>query len=76
MNSIIVSPTIGRWRKKILMNGLNKRLDDFKGKWTDKLDNVLWAIQTTPKKTTGENPFGLVYDYEVIAPIEIAVTSH
>ena len=43
------------------MNGLKKRLDGAKGKWVEELPNILWAYQRTPKRSTGENPFSLMY---------------
>ncbi|XP_071714607.1 uncharacterized protein [Rutidosis leptorrhynchoides] len=41
--------------------------------WVDELPNVLWAHWTTPKRSTGETPFSLVYGTEAVIPAEICV---
>ncbi|XP_071687962.1 uncharacterized protein [Rutidosis leptorrhynchoides] len=41
--------------------------------WIDELPNVLWAHCTTPKSTTNETPFSLVYGSEAVIPAEINV---
>ena len=35
--------------KKVIVNGLKKRLDDAKGKWVEELPHVLWTYRTTPR---------------------------
>lgn len=55
---------------------MKKRLDALQGKLTKKLENVLCELRTTPKVATRETPFGLVYDSEALAPIEIVMVSH
>ena len=34
---------------KVIVNGLNKRLDDAKGKWVKELPHVLWTYRTMPR---------------------------
>ena len=34
--------------KKVIVNGLKKRLDDAKRRWVDELPHVLWTYWTTP----------------------------
>jgi len=34
---------------KAILHGLQKKLDDAKGKWADELYGVLWALRTTEK---------------------------
>ncbi|XP_042444085.1 uncharacterized protein LOC122029211 [Zingiber officinale] len=51
-------------------------LDHIRGSWVDKLPGVLWAIRTTPKEGTGVTPFHLVYDDEVVVPVEGGVESN
>ncbi|XP_071739786.1 uncharacterized protein [Rutidosis leptorrhynchoides] len=41
--------------------------------WVDELPNVLWAHRTTPKRSTGETPFSLIYGTEAVIPVEICV---
>lgn len=45
-------------------------------KCADKLENVLWIVRTTPKKSTEETPFSWVYGSEAVTLLEIAVASH
>ena len=38
---------------KTILNGLKRRLDGAKGRWAEKLPNVLWAYRTTPEGPQG-----------------------
>ena len=60
--------------KKIL-NGLKKRLDDAKGRWAEEQPNILWAYRTTPKRSTGETPFSLMYEVEAVISVEVNLYS-
>lgn len=55
---------------------MKKRLNALKVRWTEKLDNILWVVRTTPKKTTSETPFGLVYDSEIAVRQRFIMSSH
>ena len=57
---------------KTIVNGLKKRLDGVKGRWVKELPNVLWAYQTTPKRST---PFSLTYGAEAVIPAEVNLCS-
>ena len=52
------------------MNGFKKRLDDVKGKWVEELPHVLWTYRTTPRRSTGETPFSMIYGAEAVIPLE------
>ena len=52
---------------------LKKRLEGSHGKWTEELHRVLWAYRTTPKTTTQETLYSLVYGSETIIPTEMHV---
>ncbi|XP_050387685.1 uncharacterized protein LOC126803985 [Argentina anserina] len=56
---------------KLIKGLLRKKQDEAKGLWPEKLDNVLWAIRTTPTEATGETSFCLMYSTEVVLPIEV-----
>ncbi|XP_056686043.1 uncharacterized protein [Spinacia oleracea] len=56
---------------KIISEGIKKKLDEAKGLWADELPNVLWAIRTMAKNSTGETPFLLAYGAEAVLPIEV-----
>ena len=40
------------------------------GKWVEKLPRVLWTYQITPRKSTGETPFSMIYEVEAMIPLE------
>ena len=58
---------------KTVVNMLKKRLEGSHGKWAKELHRVLWAYRTTPKTTTQETPYSLVYGTEAIIPTEMHV---
>jgi hypothetical protein len=39
--------------------------------WHKKLPSVLWALRTNVNRATGDTPFNLVYEAEVVLPPEI-----
>ncbi|KAJ9551982.1 hypothetical protein OSB04_016027 [Centaurea solstitialis] len=55
---------------KIIVNNLRKRLKEAKGRWVEELPSVLWANRTTPRSSTGQTPFSLVYGCKAVLPIE------
>ena len=55
---------------KVIVSGLKKRLDDAKGRWVEELPHVLWAYQTTPRRSTEETPFSMSYGAKVVIPIK------
>ncbi|KAJ9557089.1 hypothetical protein OSB04_011703 [Centaurea solstitialis] len=55
---------------KVIINSIRKRLKEEKGKWVEELPSVLWANRTTPRTSTGQTPFSLVYGCEAVLPIE------
>uniref|UniRef100_A0A2N9IX95 Uncharacterized protein n=1 Tax=Fagus sylvatica TaxID=28930 RepID=A0A2N9IX95_FAGSY len=58
---------------KTVLDGIKKRLEDAKGRWVEELPNVLWTFRTTPRRSTGETPFSLVYGSEAVIPLEIGL---
>ena len=54
---------------------IKTKLDDAKDAWPEELPNVLWAYRTTARTPTGETPFKLTYETEVVIPVEVGVTS-
>ncbi|XP_070050250.1 uncharacterized protein LOC142173677 [Nicotiana tabacum] len=50
---------------------MKKKLEDAKGLWSKVLPEVLWAYRTTPKTSTGETPYSLVYGTEAVIPVEV-----
>ncbi|XP_075074737.1 uncharacterized protein LOC142162299 [Nicotiana tabacum] len=60
---------------KIILNILKKKLEDAKGLWPGLLLEVLWAYRTTPKTSTSETPYSLVYRTDTVIPIEVGEPS-
>lgn len=60
---------------KMIVSGLKKRLEGAKGNWVEELLNILWAYQTTPRRSTGETTFSMTYGTEAVIPIEISLSS-
>ena len=59
----------------MIKHNLKTKLENLKGRWADKLPEVLWAYRTTARSTTGETPFLLAYRYEVMVPVEVGAGS-
>ena len=55
---------------KTIINTIRKRLKSAKGRWVKELPSVLWANRTTPRNSTGQTPFSLVYGCEAVLPVE------
>ncbi|KAL0446567.1 UNVERIFIED_CONTAM: hypothetical protein Slati_1784600 [Sesamum latifolium] len=55
----------------IILQQLRTRLGENKESWVDELSGVLWAYCTTPRESTQEMPFSLVYGTEAVIPSEI-----
>lgn len=60
---------------KATVNGLKKRLEGTKGRWTNEFPNMLWAYQTTLQRSTGKTPYSLTYEMEAVIPTEISLSS-
>ena len=61
---------------QFLLKIIKTRLEGAKGIWPEKLPNVLWAYRTTTITPTGETPFQLAYESEVVIPAEVGLTSY
>ncbi|KAL0427764.1 UNVERIFIED_CONTAM: Retrovirus-related Pol polyprotein from transposon opus [Sesamum latifolium] len=61
---------------RILVQGIKRILERVGENWAEELTSVLWAYRTTPRGSTGEIPFSLVYGTESIIPAELGITSH
>ena len=61
---------------RTLLKIIKTRLEEAKGIWPDELPSVLWAFQTTVRTSTGETPFRLTYEADVVIPAEVGLTSY
>ncbi|XP_074289379.1 uncharacterized protein LOC141614533 [Silene latifolia] len=58
---------------KVVINCLKKKLKSRRGRWVEELPLVLWAYRITPKTSTGQTPYSLVYKCEAVIPVEVHV---
>ena len=58
---------------KSLIRIIKKLLEENKKNWDSKLKYALWADRVTIKKSTGNSPFKLVYDTDVVFPIQLTL---
>nr|XP_043613766.1 uncharacterized protein LOC122585704 [Erigeron canadensis] len=61
---------------KAIVGGIKARLGKCRTGWVDELVGVLWAHRTTPRGSTMESPFSLVYGTEAVIPPELSIPSH
>ncbi|XP_009386946.2 uncharacterized protein LOC103973966 [Musa acuminata AAA Group] len=54
-----------------IMEGLKKIISGARGAWVDELPSVLWAMQTTPKTTSGESLFSLAFGTDAVLSPEM-----
>ncbi|XP_074359790.1 uncharacterized protein LOC141699885 [Apium graveolens] len=57
--------------KRIILDGLKKRVERSRNTWVDELLPILWAYRTTCKVTTKATPFMLAYGAQAVVPLEI-----
>jgi hypothetical protein len=59
----------------LILDGLKKWLyeknNKKEGKWINEISLVVWGLRTQPSKATGQSPFFLVYESEVILPADV-----
>ncbi|XP_071688279.1 uncharacterized protein [Rutidosis leptorrhynchoides] len=55
---------------------IKARLGKHRQGCVDELQHVLWAHRTTPKDSTNETPFSLVYGTEAVIPAEVLVPTN
>ncbi|XP_075500052.1 uncharacterized protein LOC142538623 [Primulina tabacum] len=60
---------------RIIVQALKARLHG-KGKdWVEELPSILWAYRTTPRSSTREIPYNLVYGSKAVLSVEIRQSS-
>ncbi|XP_070017879.1 uncharacterized protein [Nicotiana sylvestris] len=59
----------------MILNILKKKLEDAKGLWPELLSEVLWAYRTTPKTSTGEMSYSLLYRTGAVIPVDVGEPS-
>ncbi|XP_024200004.1 protein NYNRIN-like [Rosa chinensis] len=56
---------------RTIFDGVKRRLERKRGKWSEELQHVLWAYRTTRRKPTDETPYALTYGMEAVIPTKI-----
>ncbi|XP_074351430.1 uncharacterized protein LOC141690540 [Apium graveolens] len=57
--------------KRIILDGLKKRVECSKNTWVDELLPIIWGYRTTYKVTTEATPIMQAYGAESVVPLEI-----
>ena len=60
---------------KTLIKIISKMSQEYTGGWVTHLLDTFWAYRNSPKSVTGFSPFSLVYETEVVSPVEIMTPS-
>ncbi|XP_038688714.1 uncharacterized protein LOC119987883 [Tripterygium wilfordii] len=60
---------------KVIINMLEKMMDDNPRVWHKILPEVLWAYRTIKRSSTGTSPFHLTYGHDAILLMEIVIPS-
>ncbi len=60
---------------KPLIDALSKMTTEGLSKWSDLLTLILWADQTTIKRSTGWTPYEILYEYACILTIEARIST-
>ena len=60
---------------KVLINILEKMLEDNPRDWHVILSETLWGYRTSKRGSIGVSPYSLTYGYDAVLPMEVAVPS-
>ncbi len=60
---------------KPLIDALSKMITEGLSKWSDLLTLILWANQTTIKRSTDQTPYEILYEYACILTIEARIST-
>ncbi|XP_074336945.1 uncharacterized protein LOC141674119 [Apium graveolens] len=55
---------------RIILNGLNKRIEKSRNNWVDEILQIHWAYRSTCRVTTGATPFMLAYGVEAVVSVD------
>ncbi|VFQ89214.1 unnamed protein product [Cuscuta campestris] len=58
---------------RTIIDGIKKKLLSEGTKSVEELPRILWTYRTTPRRATGDTPFGLAYGFEARAPAEVVI---
>jgi transposase InsO family protein len=61
---------------KVLIRLIKKKIEERPRRWHEVLSEALWAHRTSKHDATKVTPFELVYDQEVVLPVEINLQTY
>ncbi|GKV43694.1 hypothetical protein SLEP1_g50955 [Rubroshorea leprosula] len=60
---------------KVVINLLEKMVDDNPRRWHELLSETLWAYRTSQRSSTKMTPFALTYGHDAVLPMELIARS-
>ncbi|GKU99828.1 hypothetical protein SLEP1_g12615 [Rubroshorea leprosula] len=60
---------------KVVINLLEKMVDDNPRRWHELLSETLWAYRTSQRSSTKVTPFALTYGHDAVLPMELTARS-
>ncbi|XP_059668842.1 uncharacterized protein LOC132313924 [Cornus florida] len=60
---------------KVILNILEKMIDDHSKEWHHLLSEALWAYRNSKRSSTGVTPYMLTYGHDAILPMEMTIRS-
>ncbi|GKV42144.1 hypothetical protein SLEP1_g49581 [Rubroshorea leprosula] len=60
---------------KVVINFLEKMVDDNPRRWHELLSETLWAYRTSQRSSTKMTPFALTYGHDAVLPMELTAKS-
>ncbi|GKV29594.1 hypothetical protein SLEP1_g38503 [Rubroshorea leprosula] len=60
---------------RIVINLLEKMVDDNPRRWHELLSNTIWAYRTSQRSSTKVTPFSLTYGHDAVLPMELSTRS-
>jgi hypothetical protein len=59
----------------MIVNALKKKVHENQKNWPDMLEEIIWAYRTTPRESTQQSPYSLVYSMEAVTSLELVTHS-
>ncbi|GKV15421.1 hypothetical protein SLEP1_g26217 [Rubroshorea leprosula] len=60
---------------RIVINLLEKMVDDNPRRWHELLSDTIWAYRTSQRSSTKVTPFSLTYGHDAVLPMELSIRS-
>jgi hypothetical protein len=60
---------------RTIVNNLKKKVHENQKDWPDIFEEILWTYRTTPRESTQQSPYSLVYGMDAITPLKLMTPS-